>query len=383
MERLRNARLLVVCTVLAATSLAASTLAGCEGGGSGPPGGARAPAGASQEALPSTFAGLVAEDLMAGDRVSRARTLREIQSTGARLIRQTFDWAGIERRPGRFRFGPYDSYMAALAARRFRVLPILFNPPSFRSSAPRTGRQRGTYPPRRPADMGAFAAVLVRRYGPRGSFWTKRPDLPQYPITSWQVWNEPNLARYWPSGPNAREYVRLLSAVNDAIKDVDPQAETVSAGIPDTAAGIPLQSYLAAMYRAGAKSAFDTLAVHPYARDSTGVLNAVKAVRGLLTRFRDRKPIWVTELGWASDGPPSEFTVGEEGQAARLAGTIDDLARLRGQLGIRGFVYFNWRDSTPYRGGKDFWGLHTGLLRIDGARKPAFEAYEQSVKGAR
>lgn len=378
MDKVRKARLLVVvCTVLAAASLATSTLGGCGGEG------ARRPAGAGQGPVPPTFVGLVAEDLMAGDRASRARTLREIQSTGAGLVRQTFDWADIERRPGRFRLGRYDSYVAALAARRIRVLPILFNPPSFRSSAPPTGRQRGTYPPRRPADMGDFAATLVRRYGPRGSFWAERPDLPQYPITSWQVWNEPNLARYWPSGPNAREYVRLLRAVNEAIKDVDPQAEVVTAGMPETDAGIPLQSYLAAMYRSGAKSAFDTLAVHPYARDGAGVLSAVKAVRGLLTRFRDRKPIWVTELGWASGGPPSEFTVGEEGQAARLAGTINDLARLRNQLGIRGFVYFNWRDSRPYRGGQDFWGLHTGLLRINGARKPAFVAYRQSVKKAR
>jgi exo-beta-1,3-glucanase (GH17 family) len=231
--------------------------------------------------------------------------------------------------------------------------------------------------------MGAFAAALVRRYGPNGTFWDKRPKLLKLPITSWQVWNEPNLERYWASGPDAGEYVRLLRTVSKAIKEVDPRAEVVTAGIPESASGVPLRSYLAAMYRAGASSAFDTLAIHPYARDSAGVLNAVRVVRGLMSRFRDRSPIWVTEVGWASDGPPSEFTVGEAGQADRIADTVDGLARLRSQLGIRGFVYFNWRDSTPYSGGTDFWGLHTGLLRRDGTPKPAFAAYQRSVKRIR
>ena len=231
--------------------------------------------------------------------------------------------------------------------------------------------------------MGLFAAALVRRYGSNGTFWAERPELPKLPITSWQVWNEPNLERYWASGPDAGEYVQLLRTVSKAIKAVDRRAEIVTGGIPESASGIPLRSYLAAMYRAGAGSAFDTLAIHPYARDSAGVLNAVRVVRGLMSRFRDRSPIWVTEVGWASDGPPSEFTVGEAGQADRIADTVDGLARLRSQLGIRGFVYFNWRDSTPYSGGTDFWGLHTGLLRRDGTPKPAFAAYQRSVKRIR
>ena len=42
---------------------------------------------------------------------------------------------------------------------------------------------------------------------------------------------------------------------------------------------------------------------------------------------------------------------------------------------MRGVVYFNWRDSPPYPGGQDFFGLHTGLLSRDGQPKPAFGAY--------
>ena len=118
-----------------------------------------------------TFLGLVAEDAFGKPGAYRRDNLARLRSAGAGLVRQTFDWARIEPAPGRYDLSFYDSYVAALATRHLRLLPILFNPPPFRSSAPANPRH-GTYPPRRPADMGEFAAVLARRYGPGGSFWT-------------------------------------------------------------------------------------------------------------------------------------------------------------------------------------------------------------------
>ena len=56
------------------------------------------------------------------------------------------------------------------------------------------------------------------------------------------------------------------------------------------------------------------------------------------------------------------------------------LARQRERLRIRGVVYFNWRDSTPYADGVDFFGLHTGLLRLHGQAKPALSAYKEVAK---
>src|SRR5213076_3416225 len=125
------------------------------------------------------------------------------------------------------------------------------------------------------------------------------------------------------------------------------------------------------LYRAGAKGSFDALAIHPYARDTAGVLAAILQARRIMDRHGDRSPIWVTEVGWASAGPPSDFTVGPRGQAERIGATLLGLAAQRRQLGLRGIVYFGLRDIPVYAGGKDFWGLHTGLLTRSGAPKPA------------
>ena len=332
---------------------------------------------------PRDFFGIVSEDVFAGDPDYRRRNLDRQVATGIGLVRQPFRWSQIEKAPGEYDFVYYDEYVAALAERGMELLPTLFEPPPFRSSAPARGRKRGTYPPKRFSDMGDFAAAVARRYGPRGTLWSDRPGLRRKPIRAWQVWNEPNLPAYWPTGPDPKEYARLLEQTSEAIRAVDPEAEIVTAGLPESRLGIPFADFVSGMYEAGADAAFDTLAIHSFAEDERGVLASVGGARDLLERFDEEAKIWVTELGWASDGPKSAFTVGFDGQAERIRRSLAALAERREDLGIRGVVYFNWKDAEPYPGGTDFWGLHTGLLDIDGRPKPALAAFRATVRAVR
>lgn len=336
---------------------------------------------ASPGKLPSEFFGMVSEDAYAHPGRYRAAVLNQLARMGVGILRETFDWAAIEPKRGAFNFLPYDSFVGSLAARHMTVLPVLLDPPPYASSAPKHGAQPGTYPPRNDADMAAFAATLVRRYGPRGKFWAEHPELPRVPIRSWQVWNEPSLPAYWPTGPDPAAYTRLLARVGRAIRHLDPGADVVTAGIPNSRLGMPFYQFVQGMYRAGARGAFDTLAIHPYAGDSAGVTAAVNDARQLMDSNGDSSAhIWITELGWADSGPPSSFTVGPMGQASRIRSTLDSLVSLRGQDRIRGVIYFGWRDGAPYAPTfKDFWGLHTGLVTLDGRPKPALRAFAKSV----
>jgi hypothetical protein len=369
---------------LRVTVAAALALAGCLGvlallaaGGNDESGSPSSPTAGSP------FFGIVAEDAFGRGLDYRERQLGRIAATGVGLVRQSVDWARVERSPGYYHFGFYDRWVADLARHGLRWLPILFNPPPFRSAAPAEGRLRGTYPPHRAADLGAFAAALAHRYGPGGSFWEQHPRLPRLPVRAWQVWNEPNLTVYWPPRPDPAAYVRLLRASGRAIKRVDPKAEIVTAGMPQSRLGVPFRTFLRRMYRAGAAGSFDTLAVHAFARNSRGVVGAVEAARRVETSHGADTPVWITELGWATGGPPSAFRVSERRQAVLIRRTLAELARRRRDLRLRGVVYFNWRDSRPFAGGQDFFGLHTGLLRIDGSAKPGLAAYARDARAAR
>src|SRR3954451_10233817 len=97
----------------------------------------------------------------------------------------------------------------------------------------------------------------------------------------------------------------------------------------------------------------------------------------------DRSPLgrlrlWVTAFGGPGTGPPSRFNVGARGQAKRIKGTFRLLEKLRKPYKLRGVVYSQGVDPLVQR--YDPWGLHPGLLRLDGSRKPAFGAFLRAVR---
>jgi hypothetical protein len=231
--------------------------------------------------------------------------------------------------------------------------------------------------------MALFASYLVGRYGRHGTLWAERPTVPRLPIHSWQVWNEPNLWPWWPPIADAAAYVRLLADVGRGIKRCDQAAEVVAAGLPNSHAwlGPQVAEYLDAMYRAGARGTFDSLAIHPYGSETWRVVDQLREARAVASRYGDPAPIWVTELGWGTGGPPTSITVSEARQADLLRATLAELHARREEIGIRGFVYYQWIDLWAGGSNADSLWHHIGLLRADGTAKPALAAYLNTIGG--
>jgi hypothetical protein len=335
----------------------------------------------AQARVSRDFIGITAEDVFAGDASYRAGNLQSQSALGIGLIRQTFDWARIETAPGQYDFSYHDEFVAAAASEGITVLPILFRAPDFH-----LGRRhvKDACPPANNATLAAFAQALVRRYGPNGTLWAERPGLRKLPMRSWQIWNEPNLSQYWCHKPNARQYVSMLRTVGGAIKQVDRKAHIVTAGLPPSklSSAVPLTKFLGQMYKAKAAKYFDSLAINSYARDHRELGRLLASIRALMNKKRDRGGrIWITELGWGDKGVKHRFIVGEKGQATRIAKSLALIRAQRRKLGLRGVVYFSWRDGAPYAPDfKDQWGLHTGLLDVNGAPKKAFGIFSQRMK---
>jgi hypothetical protein len=344
---------------------------------------ALAPA-AGAKPLGRDFIGITAEDVFAGDANYRAQNLQAQSALGIGLLRQTFDWAQIEKAPGQYDLSYHDAYVLAAASHGITILPILFRTPDFHAGRTSEG---ASCPPSSNAPLGAYAQALVRRYGPDGTLWAERPDVPRLPIRSWQIWNEPNLRVYWCNKPNARQYVAMLRTVGKAIKQVDRRAHVVTAGLPDSKlkGTVPLKSFINQMYRAKAAKYFDSLAINSYAKDHLQLGRMLGSVRKQMNARRDRKgAIWITEVGWGDRGPKNRYIVGEKGQATRIAKSLALIRKQRRKLRLRGVVYFSWRDGAPYAPNfKDLWGLHTGLLDINGEPKQGFHVFGKSMKSFR
>ena len=250
-------------------------------------------------------------------------------------------------------FSRYDAVVASAARRRLGVLPIVHRTPGWAAEDPRdlASTPRGT------ATYAAFLGVLVRRYGRGGSFWAEHPELPRMEIRSWQIWNEPNLTRYWSRQPFAKSYVRLLRAADKAIEAADPRARTVLAGLPNESFDA-----LRSIYRAGGRGAFDVVAVHPYTGKPRNVVKLVELARKEIRRARDKAlPVWVTELSWPAALGKTENTIGFEttdrGQASRLRDGLERLAAARRRLRIERVYWYTWLSNPAGPNSFDYSGL--------------------------
>jgi hypothetical protein len=345
---------------------------------------ALASAPAANARPPRDFVGLTSDDVFNASTSYQNSNLSAQTAAGAGLLRQVFDWSVIETSPGSYNFSKYDSYVAATAGHGLKILPVLFNPPSFRAKG---HGGHGTWPPASNSAYGAFVRQVALRYGRHGSFWSSHPGIPYKPFTAYQIWNEPSLGVYWLPHPSPRGYAKLLKAARRSIKSVDRRAEIVTAGIPNSLLGnsIRVFKFVKRLYKAHGKRYFDTLAFNAYARNSRELKRNLRRLRRLMNHFHDRRAkIWITEIGWASAGPRHRFNVGPTRQARNIRSSFRLIRKVRRRWRLRGVVYYSWRDLAPYAPlYKDLWGLHTGLLNRNGTPKPAFFAFKSAVSRLR
>jgi polysaccharide biosynthesis protein PslG len=291
---------------------------------------------------------------------------RRMGPSGVETVRAAFVWSLVQpRRPGTLGsaldFSSTDELAVAAARHGIRLLPVIQAPPRWAAVPP-----WGFASP--PADLGAVRDILaafVERYGPHGSLWSERPDLPRRPIRAWQVFNEPNLEAYWRVQPFARDYVATLKAAAHGIRSVDPGATVVLGGLTNRS-----WRALTAIYHAGGRGAFDAVAIHPYSSSPERVVRIVRYARRVMRRRGDRSmPIWVTEFSWPATslarslpdwaGLFGEQPITNSGQARLMSRTIRLFVAERHRLGIGRLIWYTWlsregrRSTTPF----DYAGL--------------------------
>jgi len=334
---------------------------------------AAAPAAAAERRVPQGWLGVVADGPVTG---ADAAEWDGMVAAGAESVRIGAFWDRLQPSgPDSTDFSALDATVAAAARRRLAVLPVVQSTPAWAARRP---GEPGS-PPADPATFAALLSALVARYGPQGSLWAERPDLPRLPVRTWQVWNEPNLPGYWSEQPFARSYVRLLRAADAALSAADPAATLVLGGLPNFS-----WKALASVYRAGGGGHFDAVALHPYTRRPAEVLRIVQYVRRVMRRHGDRRlPVWITELSWPAGkgrvAGPRGFEVTEARQAARLDTALRQLAAARKRLRIARVFWYTWLSVEGPASVFDW----SGLRRVRDGRRvnaPALAAFRRRAR---
>lgn len=307
-------------------------------------------------------------------------TLDEQAASGLRSWRVGFVWDWVEHTPGRLAWGGYDALVANAAKHDVDLLFAINGCAAWACGQTRTAPQT----PEQQAAFQAFMAKAVERYGAGGTFWAQRSELAPVSI-AWQVWNEVNVGQDWPK-PVAADYQSFLTATSQTIKRVDPSATVVTSGLAELPAngdGAPMKTFLAALERDPAfRSSADVVALHGYAANPAGLVRILDQARAIMRAAGDERPIWITELGWASAGPSHPFVSDANTQATYLRDAYDTMVACRSRWNLQRAMWFSYSDIAPAALGEaDYWGMHTGLRQPDGAAKPALQAFSEYVGG--
>ena len=264
------------------------------------------------------------------------RDMGYVRDAGFAWIKQIFAWKDIEgAAKGHYDWSRTDRLVSQAEQYGLKMLVRVDWAPAW--------AEGGGGPIRDFNDYGDFVYALATRY--KGK------------IAAYQIWNEPNLAREWGGQrPDPAAYARLLRVAYTRIKQADPAALVVSAGLaPTTASGdiaMPDVDFVRGMYQAGAKPYFDALGAHgagfkaPPEADPGQVANDsnyynigdpncpgsrcriycfrhVEDLRQIMVEYGDQgKQVVVLEFGWTVDTRPDSpyrwHAVSEQQQADYL-----------------------------------------------------------------
>jgi putative glycosyl hydrolase/hemolysin type calcium-binding protein len=315
------------------------------------------------------------------------RDAQGMSAAHVRTARFLFRWRSMEPSPGAYDWRQRDGLIGRLASHHIRAVPFVWGSPEW------VGNGKLAQPPiGSDADKQAwrnFLSAAVARYGPGGTYWSHGyvqrygADAKPLAIRAWQVWNEPNLRKYFSPGENvqqsAQKYATLLRISNAAIESVSPRTRTVLAGMPSWGDSTAW-TFLRNLYQIpGTKDDFEAAALHPYGCTVDRLRQGMEQFHAAMRAYDDdATPVWLTEVAWGS-GPPDRFckNKGPDGQSRLLSEAFRVLLNRREDWNVQRLFWFLWRDpeaGSKYASLCSICGT-AGLQRHNRSPKPAFSTF--------
>ncbi len=314
-----------------------------------------------------------------------------VRGMGFKWIKQQIGWGDIAPfASGQYDWTRPDNIVKIAAERGLKLLVRLDHPPAW-AEAERSPGAAGSLL-KDPALLGEFCGAMAERYKGR--------------IAAYEVWNEPNLAREWGGlAPDPAGYVALLKACYLAIKQADPGAIVISAGMAPTTEddekAMPDMKFYQGIYDAGGAPYFDLLGVHApgymnpperspddtqadsFLQSRVWTFRHAEDVRALMVANGDAdKQIAITEMGWTTDRIHPDYAwyaVTEEQQADYLVRAYQYAkAHWQPWIGLMSSIYIcnpEWKETN-----EEYWWAITRPGIPYAQLLPAYEALKKMPK---
>jgi hypothetical protein len=353
---------------------------------------------------PDDFFGVSAPELYSmtldGRWALRDAALGYIEDAGIDTVRTEIGWRDVEPAAPVNGVHTYNwtsmfNHVYALAQHGQSLTPMMLAPPGWAQDPASAGacQRRGGITAESVDDYAAFVRAVAEMFGRGGAYWdwaaVYRPALPQRPITTYELWNEPNWDSFWCPDINPEVFAAAVAEAGDAIHAVDPQA-TVSVGglvvlesnqfdANGHLTGMKTRAFIQRMSAAEPElaSKVDAVALHTYWDTPDDNLRALSLVEGWLDEFGlGRERLVVSEYGWRSGGLGGIL---EGSRAPMMRDYTDKLARTN--CGVTQIFPHSW--ITPRINGtnpEDWFGMAEPLT---GAPMPTGIAYAEAIESYR
>ena len=293
--------------------------------------------------IPEDFFGLV--------HAGSTRTLEEYQlldEMGVAWILNTFYWGSIEREKGNFDFSHYDSYVGTAKRHGKKVIAVLAYEVSWLFP---DGKGKSYISPENTPHFLNFVEEMVKHFQGR--------------VDVWNVWNEPNVPRFW-KGSN-KDFYELSRLTAQKIRETDPNAYIIGGAFMRSP-----KRFIKKMNQAGGMENLDGLAFHPYALNPEGSMRLHDKIVRICSDINFTGSVWITEIGHPTGGwYPHKASL--EKLPAHVVKDMTGAAirkEARAMLWYQLFDHYN-ADEVPSKEKKDsenFFGLvYPNYQRKDGA----------------
>ncbi|WP_148616012.1 cellulase family glycosylhydrolase [Nocardioides rubriscoriae] len=295
------------------------------------------------------------------------RDLDQMRALGINRVRLDLSWARVEGVQGRYDWSQPDRVFTEAAARGIRVLAVIGYQPDWAQRYDSAGRPLSVDP----VGFARFAEAAAVRYRSK--------------VSAWEIWNEPNLQRFWIAPPDAGQYAELVNAVAPRIRVGDPLAPILVGAmspandVPDHTAVSPV-TFLQGIYDRVALRNFDAVSVHPYSypampngTEEWNTFYRMNQLRQIMVSHGDGATrMWVTEYGAPTGTSPDAVSLQQ--QADMVVAGIRE-ARRRDYVGP--LYLYSLRDTAVDPADRE---SNFGLLTYDGRAKPAYTALLQEQR---
>ncbi len=336
--------------------------------------------------VPKGFFGLAQ-----GGAAADAKDYRQMAHAKVRSYRVSVIWREVEPQRGAFNWAPIDRRVGGLASNGITPVLRIWGAPAWATGSGHLG-----VPPLKGGAKKAWKSFLkaaVKRYKKGGRYWKDHPGARAKPVKFWQIWNEPNLAKYFSkpgtSPPKsvpktAKAYAKLVKSSDKAIHKADKHAKVVLAGLtskPKKKKLAPDKFIKKFLKVRKITKHFAATALHPYAPKISKYKSRISKFRKAMKKGgAKKKPMWLTEVGWGSEKNGQSLNKGIGGQAKLLKKSFKTTLKHRKKWKIGRLFWFDWRDPPKAAPVGCSFCPSAGLLRPDRSKKPAYKKFKHFAK---